>query len=220
MIFTFVQLIFIVVLLVPGFITIKTFTYLVPSKKSNSFDLTVASISFTLLIHGLYTTLMLNIYHDSLNNLIHDVTNKQWSYESSKLLLIYLPILLVVSLVLGIILGYLKDIAWIMRIKKIFGFHHSPFENLWDEIMFIYDHNNVVPNIIVHFEDTSYFGQVHRTTFDMEKSDKKEIVLSDPKYMNDSDDWQDCNVKLIYLDLKDAKSIYLVNGEKIIESKI
>lgn len=124
---TFAQLVFIVVLLVPGFITIKTFTYLIPTKKQNAFDMTVSSIAFTLFIHGIYTTLMLYIYNKSVNTLLSDITNHKWSFESSKLLIIYLPILLLVSFILGITLAYFKDIAWLIRIKSLFWFSSHAF---------------------------------------------------------------------------------------------
>ena len=219
MIPTAAQLITVVILLVPGFLSIQVLSKLCPTRRLSNFDATVLSIIFSLIIHGTFTTLFIFWNFDSVHGLEIYIKNNDFIPGLSFLLIIYLFSLIAYSILLGYLLALLKDKGRFHKFIHWLGFNYSEHENLWDEIMYLYNLKNQTPIVIIHFETESYAGWVYRASFDLEKNERKEIVLSDPRYKKSDDEWNMMNIDLIYLDLSGVTSIQYVNSELIMSSK-
>jgi uncharacterized membrane protein required for colicin V production len=213
---TAVQLTTIIILLVPGFLSIQIYQKLTQTKKRDSFDSTILSVVFTLFIHGLYTT---NFYYYKLtqvNTLIGEMTKKQLSHSSITLAIFYIIGLFICSVALGLLAFVIKDKGRYYIIAKKFG-ASLPFENLWDEVMFLFSIKKTAPLVIIEFKDKNYAGQIHRSSFDLNKNDRKEAILINAKFIDDTmAEWEDCETEVVYLDLSDVVAIYFSNGKKII----
>jgi hypothetical protein len=220
MIPTSAQLITIVVLLVPGFLSIQVFSKLTPSRRPSTFDATVLSIIFSLFIHGTFTTLYSFIHIDLVTQLIESIKAKDWSSSLSLFILKYLIGLFLWAIFVGWILALIKDKGRFHKFINWLGFQYSDHENLWDEMIYLYSIKGETPIVIIHFEDNSFAGWIFRASFDLDKNERKEIVLSNPRSKKaDSEEWTEMDVELIYLDLSEATSIEYVNGDLILDSK-
>ncbi|MGN7485055.1 DUF6338 family protein [Priestia megaterium] len=216
---TAAQLITIVILLVPGFLSIQVLSKLSPSRRLSTFDATVLSIILSLFIHGTFTTLFTYWNINCVNDLVNYVKNNQWSTELSRLLIFYLLGLLAYSIFVGFLLALLKDKGRFHKFIHWLGFNYSEHENLWDEVMYLYSIKGETPIVIIHFEESSYAGWVYRASFDLEKNERKEIILSNPRHKKSGNDWNVMKVDLIYLDLSEVTSIEYINSELVLQSK-
>lgn len=218
MIPTAAQLITIVILLVPGFLSIQVFSNLTPTKKLSSFDATVLSIVFSLLIHGTYTICFAYLNTDCVNELMDMIAKKRWSEQMFRLVGFYTFGLLLYSVLLGYGFAYVKEKGRLYRFIHWLGFDYSQHENLWDEVIYLYKLKGKTPVIIVHMEGESYAGSVHRASFDLVKSERKELILLNPRYKKETDDiWTKLTVDLVYLDMGEIKSVHYVNGDHILD---
>jgi Family of unknown function (DUF6338) len=219
---TYAQLIIIVILIVPGFAAIKIYQKLMPFKEKNVFDLSVSSIILTLFIHGIYTTLFIYKYNDKVNNIFNDLKyNSTISNTSAKWILIYFLALIAVIILIGWFLALVKNSGFFYKHAKRWGFQTSNFDNLWYELLYIYNINGKVPYIIVEFEDIAYAGAVDRSSFRFGNDEQKEITLVNPRMKKVSDEkFHKLNVEVVYLDLKDIKAIKFFNGEVLVNSNI
>ncbi|MGR5983906.1 DUF6338 family protein [Bacillus cereus] len=218
---TIAQLYAVIILLVPGFICIKIYSKLTPTKKREAFDFTVLSVTVTLAIHTIYTGLLSYLFISHVNTIITEVANKQISNETIKWIAIYSIGLIIFTVIVAVFLAFIRDKGRLYKFIKFFNFTASPFDNLWDEIVFIYSLEKEAPLIIIHFEDESYAGYLHRSSFELDKSNTKEIILAKPKYRHKEDEsWQICKESMIYLNLDDVKSIRFFNGDILLNSKL
>ncbi|KMN65685.1 hypothetical protein VK96_25760 [Bacillus cereus] len=219
---TYAQIILIVILIVPGFAVIKIYEKLIPSRRKDNFDLSVSSIILTLFIHVMYTAFFIFFFSDKVNIIIKDLTaKKEVSSTSSTWILIYLVLLIVLVVIIGFVLAFLKNKGISYRWAKKWGFQTSNFDNLWDELLYIYNVSGAPPTVSIEFEEVTYAGFVHRSSFTFGENENKEITLSNPHYKDsEMESFKELDASLIYLDLKDVKSIKFVNGEILMDSKM
>jgi len=211
----FFQIISIVILLVPGFLSIQIYKKLIPSKSMSNLDSTILSVVFTLIIHGLYTTIFSYFFINNVNILLKEVTDKNISTPSIIFILLYLVGLFIISCILGLLAFIIQNKGRFYKLLKKMGVN-LPFENLWDEVMYLYYINNTAPLVIIDFEDISYAGQVHRSSFDLDKNDRKEIILTKAKFITKTmHSWEECDTNFVYLDVSEVEKIYLSNGKEI-----
>ncbi|PEN67152.1 DUF6338 family protein [Bacillus toyonensis] len=151
----------------------------------------------------------------------NEITDKQISIGGIQWIGIYSGGLIIFTIVVSIVLAFIRDKGRLYKIMKFFKFTASPFDNLWDEIVFIYSLEKQAPVIIVHFEEESYAGYLHRSSFELDKSNTKEIILAKPRYRKKEDvNWQVCQENMVYLNLDDVKSIRFFNGDILLNSKL
>ncbi|MBG9813705.1 hypothetical protein ABD68_19620 [Bacillus endophyticus] len=219
MIPTATQLITVVILLVPGFISIQVLSILCPTRRLSTFDATVISIIFSLLIHGTFTLGFIHLHTDTFNDLIHYIKSNKWPTGLSSSLILYLLGLLIYSVIIGTILSFLKSNGRFHKFIHYIGFNYSEHENLWDEMMYLYNINGETPVLIIHFEKESYAGWVYRASFDLEENERKEIILSNPRYKDSDGEWSIMQNDLLYLDLSEVSSIEYIGSKHILNSK-
>lgn len=221
---TAAQLITIVILLVPGFLSIQVFSKLTPTRRLSNFDATVLSIIFSLIIHGTYTLLYSYWHNDCIRALIESFNKKQWSTQLTRFMGFYIIGLFIYSILIGILLAVVKEKGRFHKFVHWLGFQYSDHENLWDEMTNLYLLHNVTPVVIIQFEEESYAGWVYRASIDLEKNERREIILANPRYKKNSDEeahvWREMKVEYIYLDLNAARSIQYVNGDLVTKSNL
>jgi hypothetical protein len=222
MIPSYAQIILIVVLIVPGFAAIKIYQKLVPLKEKSAFDLSVSSIVLTLFIHSVYTTFFLYKFNSEVNTIIQDITvNKNLSNISTKWLLIYFITLIIIIFVVGSLLAFFKNSSLFYKSAKKLGFQTSAFDNLWYELLYIYEDADEEPYVIIEYEDMVYAGAIHRSSFKFGSTDNKEITLLNPRIKKiDEEKFSIAEVPLIYLNLEEIKSIKFFNGEVLINTNL
>ena len=82
--------------------------------------------------------------------------------------------------------------------------------------MFLYDISDEIPYVIIEFEDIIYAGAVNRSAFAFGNSEEKEITLVSPRVKkHDELKFKKAEVDLIYLDLKEVKSVKFYNSDKL-----
>jgi Family of unknown function (DUF6338) len=213
------QLITVVILLVPGFISIQVLSLLCPTRRLAIFDATVTSIIFSLLIHGTFTLGFIHLHTDAFNDLIQYIGSSKWPTGLYSSLILYLSGLLIYSIIIGMILSFLKNKGRFHKFIHHIGFNYSEHENLWDEMMYLYSIKGETPILIIHFEKESYAGWVYRASFDLEKNERKEIILSNPRYKVSDGGWGIMQNDLLYLDLSDVSSIEYIGSKHLLNSK-
>lgn len=216
---TIAQLITIVILLVPGFLAIQVFSRLTPTKKLDAFDGSVLSVVFTLLIHGIYTTTYSYLHTDCILELIKHIKQQTWSSGMSRMIGFYTIGLLLFSIITGYFIAVLKSGGRIRTFITALGFENSRSENLWDEIIDLYKYKKTTPVIIMHFEEESYAGWIYRASFDLIKTDTKQIVIRKPLHKEKEGEWKELDVPFVFLDLKNVKAVYFLNGDEITDIK-
>ncbi|MEW4368966.1 DUF6338 family protein [Paenibacillus kandeliae] len=220
MIPTAAQLITIIILLVPGFLSMQVASKFSPTKKLSTFDSTVLSIIFSLIIHMIYTLAFIYLNMNWFNRLLLFFKTSIWSSSLTIFMLIYLIGLIISSVLSGYILATFKNNGRLYKLIKRIGFDYYHHENLWDEMINIYSLEKQTPLVIINYEDNSYAGWIYRASFDLEKNERKEIILAQARYKNREDtNWTALMSDLVYLNLAEAKSIEYVNGSKILKSK-
>lgn len=68
----------------------------------------------------------------------NEITDKQISIGGIQWIGIYSGGLIIFTIVVSIVLAFIRDKGRLYKIMKFFKFTASPFDNLWDEIVFIY----------------------------------------------------------------------------------